>query len=130
MKTLRRVIKDGTPPASTLFSNFHLGLLHFSLFFLSLKCPKNDVLWLNTPSGTCWESWGQKGGEVAAKSASQSPKPPYFFSISGRVRSTGPYSSGRPEDQISSFGKRSSRQALCPPLHLICFYPFYPNFKN
>ena len=99
-------------------SSFHfsssfslLSLSSFSLFFLSLISygPRG----LNTLLPLVWSTKEALGGIKT---------PPHllnrhsFFSIFSNFRSTGTYTSGRPDGQFSSFWKISSRQANSPLL--------------
>ena len=112
------------------FPTFTLACFHFSLFFLSLKCPKMMCYGLTHPLGRVGRVGGRKGVRWQPKvPANPLNRLTFFLFLAG---------SGRPEltlpvDRKTKFPvleKGPADKPFAPPLHLICFYPFYPNFKN
>ena len=102
-------------------ASFHFSLFllsSFSFFFLSLISygPRG----LKALLALVWSTKEALGG---IKTPSCHLNRHTFFSKFSKVRSTGTYTSSRPDGQISSFGKRSSRQALCPLYTLYAFIP-------
>ena len=109
----------GARHPSTFPSSFSLlSLSSFSFFFLSLISygPRG----LKALLALVWSTKEALGG---IKTPSCHLNRHTFFSKFSKVRLTGTYTSSRPDGQISSFGKRSSRQALCPLYTLYAFIP-------
>ena len=89
-------------PAPISQLEVHLWFLLLSLFSLS-KMAWNGMEWLNKGLGTFSRSESRPLDKWWPKCHLAFFHRPNFFSFSGEVRSTGPYTSGRPEGQNHAY---------------------------